>query len=96
MTEPFVFNKVKKEKNARIKNSKWSIQIDKQFAFLKNREILEKLQKWNLELKFNTFNYDKPADEIDMARLIQNFFEDEKILLSLQVKFRYDKINPCR
>ena len=93
MTEPFVFNKVDKE-NARI-NSKLSIQIDKQFAFLKNREILEKLQKWNLELKFNTFNYDKPADEIDMGRLIQNFFEDENILLSLQVKFRYDKINPC-
>ncbi|CBY34576.1 unnamed protein product [Oikopleura dioica] len=67
--------------------------IDKQFAFLKNREILEKLQKWNLELKFNTFNYDKPADEIDMARLIQNFFEDEKLLLSLQMDRYVNKID---
>ena len=61
-------------------------QIDKQFAFLKNREVLEKLQKWNLDLKYNTFNYDKPANEIDMGRLIQNFFEDATVLSLLQVR----------
>lgn len=51
--------------------------IYKKYAFLSDKDVSKLLEKWNVELEINSFNYDKAADDVDIPKLLKHLFEDE-------------------
>ena len=51
--------------------------IYKKYAFLSDKDVSKLLEKWNVELKINSFNYDNAADDVEIPKLLKHLFEDE-------------------
>jgi len=67
-------------------------QIEKKFAFLRDSSVKEYLKKWDVDFGLQSFNYDKPADEMDMQKLLKHFFEDKDVLDSIKVDNYVNKL----
>jgi len=66
--------------------------IYKKYAFLSDKDVSKLLEKWNVELEINSFNYDKAADDVDIPKLLKHLFEDEAVLSSLKIDRHVNKV----